>query len=569
MTLKNKSLNESRTKLLKEILDKKGFVRVIEAHNGLSAIIGNDVYINLDNGEKLEFDALWISSLTDSAAKGHPDAEILGFDSRLDTINEIAEVTNKPMILDGDTGRDFTYFEYMVKKLERAGVSAVIIEDKIFPKRNSLEANAKQDLEDPEIFATKIKRGKEVSISKEFMIIARLESLIAGKGQEDALMRAKTYLLAGVDGIMIHSKSKSGDDIITFAEKYEELCRELGFRKPLICVPTTYNIVSEEELKDNGVNIIIHANHMLRASHKAMENAARSILLNRRSFETDPICSSVNEIFKIVGFEDVIKKDKDEFSKSKINVVIPAAGRHSQLELNKPCCMLDINGKTILERQIEVLNKLNLNDIIVIRGYERDKINVPNLKYYDNEDYKDTGVLHSLMKAEKDIKNGFIIVFSDLIFDKEVIKKLLETEGDIIVAGDDSYQYHKHEVDKNLDLIITKNKYDSLRKIKTDIENPVLMIGENIKKDAAQYEFVGIAKFSKEGANNLINVYRDCENRHKGRFHEADTFKNASMTDILQEMIDRGFKVVVGEVHKGWIEVHNTKDYEKIKEILK
>ena len=231
--------------------------------------------------------------------------------------------------------------------------------------------------------------------------------------------------------------------------------------------------------------------------------------------------------------------------------------------------MLDINGKTILERQIEVLNKLNLNDIIVIRGYERDKINVPNLKYYDNEDYKDTGVLHSLMKAEKDIKNGFIIVFSDLIFDKEVIKKLLETEGDIIVAGDDSYQYHKHEVDKNLDLIITKNKYDSLRKIKTDIENPVLMIGENIKKDAAQYEFVGIAKFSKEGANNLINVYRDCENRHKGRFHEADTFKNASMTDILQEMIDRGFKVVVGEVHKGWIEVHNTKDYEKIKEILK
>src|SRR3989344_4612927 len=362
MTLKNKSLNESRTKLLKEILDKKGFVRVIEAHNGLSAIIGNDVYINLDNGEKLEFDALWISSLTDSAAKGHPDAD------------------------------------------------------------------AKQDLEDPEIFATKIKRGKEVSISKEFMIIARLESLIAGKGQEDALMRAKTYLLAGVDGIMIHSKSKSGDDIMTFAEKYEELCRKLGFRKPLICVPTTYNIVSEEELKDNGINIIIHANHMLRASHKAMENAARSILLNRRSFETDPICSSVNEIFKIVGFEDVIKKDKDEFSKSKINVVIPAAGRHSQLELNKPCCMLDINGKTILERQIEVLNKLNLNDIIVIRGYERDKINVPNLKYYDNEDYNDTGVLHSLMKAEKDIKNGFIIVFSDLIFDKEVIKKLLETE---------------------------------------------------------------------------------------------------------------------------------------------
>ena len=569
MTLKNKSLNERRVSFLKGILDKSGFVRVIEAHNGISAIIANDASLTFEDNEKSEFDAIWISSLTDSAAKGHPDADILGFDSRLNTINEIAEVTNKPIILDGDTGRDFTYFEYMVKKMERAGVSAVIIEDKIFPKRNSLDNTAKQDLEDPEIFSAKIKRGKEVAISKDFMIIARLESLIYGLGQEDALKRAKTYLLAGVDGIMIHSKSKSGKEVLTFSENYEKLCKELGFRKPLVCVPTTYNMVTEDELREKGFNIVIHANHMLRASHKAMENVAKTILLNKRSFETDPICSPVSEIFRIVGFEDVVKKDKDEFAKNKIKVIIPAAGRHSQLNLEAPCCMLDINGKTILERQIEALKKINLKDIIVIRGYEKDKIGIPNITYYDNDEYENSSVLYSLMKAEKEMNDGFIVIFSDLIFDENIIKKLLETEGDIVIAGDDSYQYHEHEIDKKLDLIVAKNKNNHLRKINSGVENQVVMIGEDIRKESAQYEFVGIAKFSRSGADNLIKVYNDCKNKYKEKFHEADTFKKASMTDILQEMIYRGFKVVVSEIHKGWIEIHNIQDYKKAREMIK
>ena len=209
MTLLNNTLPEQRRGKLKALLEKGHTVRVLEAHNGLSGIIANNIQVKGESeGRSLirEFDALWESSLTDSASKGHPDIEVVTFDSRLQTINEILAVTNKPMIVDGDTGGDANAFEYTVSKLERAGVSAVIIEDKVFPKRNSLEAGVQQNLEDPEVFAQKIRRGKSVQISDEFMVIARLESLIAGKPMEDAVNRAEIYLRAGVDGIMIHSE---------------------------------------------------------------------------------------------------------------------------------------------------------------------------------------------------------------------------------------------------------------------------------------------------------------------------------------------------------------------------
>ena len=251
MTLLNNTLPEKRRGKLKALLEKCQIVRALEAHNGLSGIIANNTQVQGEyEGKPLirEFDAIWESSLTDSASKGHPDIEVVTFDSRLQTINEILAVTNKPMIVDGDTGGDVNAFEYTVSKLERVGVSAIIIEDKIFPKRNSLEAGVQQNLEDPEIFAQKIRRGKQIQTTNEFMIIARLESLIAGKPMKDALHRAKIYLQAGVDGIMIHSKSKSSDEILQFAQHYKKISAQLNLNKPLVCVPTTYNQTTEKEL---------------------------------------------------------------------------------------------------------------------------------------------------------------------------------------------------------------------------------------------------------------------------------------------------------------------------------
>lgn len=302
--------NQSRISLLKKKIKEKGYVKIIEAHNGMSALIINEAKIKLKNGNELEFDGIWESSFTDSASKGLPDREIVGIDSRLQTIHQILEVTNKPMIVDGDTGGDFNQFEYAVKRLERAGVSMVTIEDQTFPKRNSLETDTKHNLEKPEIFAEKIRRGIAIRNNPDFMIIARLESLIAGSSVEDALERAKLYLKAGADGVIIHASGKDPAPILKFAKAYNKIPKSLIKNKVLGCIPTTYNTITDKELAQAGFQIIIHANHLLRASVKAMENVIQKILLHDRSLEVDSDCASVKHIFEKVGLLEIAKKDK-------------------------------------------------------------------------------------------------------------------------------------------------------------------------------------------------------------------------------------------------------------------
>ena len=287
---------EYRQKKLKRLLELKKIVRVIEAHNGLSALIAEKTNIVV-NREKREFDAIWESSLTDSSSKGKPDIEIVDFTSRTQTINEILEVTKKPMIVDGDTGGLTEHFEHMVKTLERLGVSAVIIEDKTFPKRNSLVEDASVHIqEEPDKFCEKIRAGAHARVTQDFMIIARIESLIIKRDLKDALQRAKKYIEAGADAIMIHSKDKDSKQIKDFCKAYK--CFEN--KVPLVAVPTTYNIITEDELAELGVNIVIYANHLLRSGYKAMNEVATKILENKRSYETNEDCYPVKELLKLI-----------------------------------------------------------------------------------------------------------------------------------------------------------------------------------------------------------------------------------------------------------------------------
>ncbi|MDF5723200.1 MAG: phosphoenolpyruvate mutase [Rhizonema sp. PD37] len=309
MSLKNRILPDQRRNYLKTLINSDRQIRIIEAHNGLSALVGSTASISAKDSKIIEFDGLWVSSLTCSAAKGLPDTELSNLERRLETIDEILRVTNKPLIVDGDTGGEAVNFEYMCSRLESMGVSAVIIEDKKYPKRNSLSANASHTLENPNEFANKIRRGREVLLSDDFMIFARLESLVTNQGIEDALLRTRMYLLAGADGIMIHSKKRTTDEVYSFLEGYKALCDELGFRKPIICVPTTYNTVTNEELSGHGVDIVIYANHLLRAAQAAMQKVCETILEKNRSLEAEEQCTSISELFEIVGFNDVIKRD--------------------------------------------------------------------------------------------------------------------------------------------------------------------------------------------------------------------------------------------------------------------
>lgn len=301
-TLLNKAMKQIgttpdvRLKTLRRLIEAKDIVRVIEAHNGLTARIVETVEVDKE-GQNRQFDAMWSSSLTDSVARGKPDIEAVDISSRLVTINDIFEVTTKPLIFDGDTGGRLEHFPFMVRSLERTGVSAVIIEDKTGLKQNSLHGNdVEQTQDDIEQFCAKIRAGKKAQITEDFMIIARVESLILEKGMEDAIIRAHAYAGAGADGIMIHSREKEPDEILEFCRLFRSDNRDL----PLVVVPTSFNRITDVELGNAGANIVIHANHLLRSAYPAMMKTARSILENDRSLEADELCLSIKEILGLI-----------------------------------------------------------------------------------------------------------------------------------------------------------------------------------------------------------------------------------------------------------------------------
>ncbi|UVR59579.1 phosphoenolpyruvate mutase [Bacteroides fragilis] len=287
---------EIRLKRLRRLIEAKSIVRICESHSGLTGLIIENTSVEV-NGIRREFDGMWSSSLTDSTSKGKPDIEAVDLTTRLHDLNDALECTTKPIIFDGDTGGKIEHFVFTVRTLERLGISAVIIEDKIGLKKNSLfgtDAILTQDTIDG--FCNKIRAGKRAQITDDFMIIARIESFIAGKGQEDAMERALAYIEAGADGIMIHSKDKSGEDIRLF-------CKALRLANqsvPIVVVPTTYNHVTEEELSLWGANIVIYANHMLRSAYPAMLNTAKSILSHGRSYEANELCMPVKEILELI-----------------------------------------------------------------------------------------------------------------------------------------------------------------------------------------------------------------------------------------------------------------------------
>lgn len=285
-----------RLKSLRRLIQAKPIVRILEAHDGLCGLIIEN--LEIQKGDKrVEFDGMWSSSLTDSTSKGKPDIEAVDLTTRLQDLNNILECTTKPIIFDGDTGGKIEHFVFTVRTLERHGISAIIIEDKIGLKKNSLFGTDAIQIQDTiEAFSDKIKAGKMAQITKDFMIIARIESLIAGKPVSDALERAHAYVEAGADGIMIHSKDKSGEDIKEFCQTF----RKKDLHTPIIVVPTTYDHINESTLKEWGVNVVIYANHMLRAAYPAMMNVAKLILENGRAQEVRDHCMPIKEILELI-----------------------------------------------------------------------------------------------------------------------------------------------------------------------------------------------------------------------------------------------------------------------------
>ena len=290
------AMPEFRRKRLKQLLQIRPIVKALEVHSGLTGLIVEKTVVE-HKGELDQFDAMWISSLCDSTAKGKPDIELVDMTSRFRTIDDVMEVTTKPIIFDGDTGGQIEHFVYTVRSLERMGVSAIIIEDKTGLKKNSLfGTDVPQTQDSIEHFSEKIRAGKKAQLTDDFMIIARIESLILEQGMEDALLRARAFVKAGADAIMIHSRQKDPAEIIEFCDKF----RKEDKQTPLVVVPSSYNTITEEELSAHGVNIVIYANQLTRSAFPAMEQTAKDILRYHRAKEVDDRLMPIKDILTLI-----------------------------------------------------------------------------------------------------------------------------------------------------------------------------------------------------------------------------------------------------------------------------
>jgi len=541
----------SKTKKLRELFAKEGFFRIVGAHNGLTAKLI----------EKAGFEGIWASSLEVSASHAVPDANILTMTDYLNAAISMNDAVSIPIVVDVDQGYGNSINVIrMIQKFEAAGIAGVIMEDKKFPKQNSLLSGGKQELASIAEFAGKILAAKNAKKNPDFMVMARVEALIAGWGHEEAMKRAKAYVDAGADAIMIHSKKNDPAEVIRFLEEWKE-------NVPVVIVPTNYYTFTEEKIKNHPkVKMVIYANHVIRSAVTAIKKTLKEINEQKGIHTISEKLIPVKELFELQGTLEM-KDHEKRFVKDKehITAIIPAAGKPidetlQQIYLNDtPTCMLDVNGKTILQRNVELLNSCGISDINVITGYCSNKINVEGINKIENPDFSETKVFHSIMHAQEKMEGKTLITFSDILFEKDVIERIIKREEDIVLAVDSTYKMHPNRTGKKLDLVTArKNPVYGERTLTLDNDNEIIKIGSSVNFEEANFEFIGIALFSARGIELLKKIYHE----------NVEEMKGADLTKAIQNLIEKGHKVKCLEIHKGWTEVHTFDDYKRVNAML-
>ncbi len=543
---------------LRTLLQRSGIIKAVGAHDALSAKIIEDA----------GFDAVWASGFGISASlKCIPDASFITSTEQLEVERHMAEVISIPIIADCDTGYgNALNVMRTVQDRERAGVAAICMEDNVFPKRCSFYAGVRRELISIEEHCGKIKAAKSAQTIPDFVIIARTEALIAGWGQEEALKRAEAYADAGADAVLIHSKSK------TFAE-LKAVADAFSGKVPLVVVPTIFDGTTADELEQGGFKIVIYANQMVRASIHAMQDSLRTIKQDTRPGSVNDRIVALDEVYRLVGVPQM-KQDEKEFLQvggQEITTIIAAAGFEKQLLPlieEKPKCLLDIKGKTILERQVNALNDCNIKNIALVRGYKKEAITLPNIRYYDNDQYEQTGDLYSIFCAESEMKGRTIILYGDVIFDVAILEKLLKSPADITLVVDVAWSDQQHHPSPmKTDLVTLQSppgKQPSTRFLPPEDQNRIMKIGQELPLEQAHGEFIGLAMFSEAGIETFKTQYHAASKQYaKKGFHEAGAFQKASFTDIIQELIDQGEPVHCTSTYKGWMEVDSFEEYQK------
>ena len=528
-----------KTSQLKNILQSNELEFLMEAHNGLSAKIV----------EETGFKGVWGSGLSISAALGVRDNNEASWTQVLEVVEFMSDATTIPILLDGDTGYgNFNNMRRLVKKLEQRGVAGVCIEDKLFPKTNSFIRGEQQPLAEIEEFAGKVKAGCNSRTDDDFCIVARIEALIAGWGLEEALRRASAYHEAGADAILIHSKLSTPDEILAFM-------KEWGSRCPVVIVPTTYYSTPTQVFRDAGISTVIWANHLIRGAIAKIQDVSAEIYATQTLMTVEEQIVSVKEVFRLQNDQELLEAEKlylQYSGKEKPKAIILAASRGVELghlTEEKPKALIEINGKSLVDRMIVSFRKNDIKDISVVRGYKKDKFKHTNITYFDNDDYDITGELYSLWKSREKLHDNLIITYGDIIYHQYILHRLLSESGDIVIVVDSNLKRNKkcykgdfvncsREDDKTYDEVSA-----TLKKIQ------FAEIGDGRKFDG---EWIGLVKSTKAGTDKIRKAMDELSGR--------ETFKKMKMPDLFHYLIKASVDINVMYIDAHWIDIDNYQD---------
>ncbi len=528
-----------KTTAFKAMLDSGELEFILEAHNGLSAKIV----------EESGFKGIWGSGLSISAAMGVRDNNEASWTQVLEVLEFMADNTQVPILLDGDTGYgNFNNMRRLVTKLEQRGVAAVCIEDKIFPKTNSFIKGESQPLADVDEFCGKIKAGKDAQSDDDFCIVARTESFIAGWGLEEALKRASAYHEAGADAILCHSKISKPTDVVAFM-------REWGDRCPVVIVPTMYYSTPTSLFEDLGVSMVIWANHVLRSSIGAMQQTAKHILEHRSLLHIEDRIPPVKEIFRLQGMAEYKEWEKAYLPKTNLQAkaILLAASKgmaFGELTDDMPKAMLKVEGQPIVKRAVTTLRETGVRDITIVTGYKPEAFTVGTVKYVNNADWKDTGEVGSLLAARDRLDGAVLIGYGDVVVRNYVLENLLRSEAPFTVVVD--YSMSKQGLRKSVDWAqVTPDRAESAGL--KDLSYELKCIDTSLNQGAASGEWCGLLWCTDEGARILSETLDKLEGA-------GVDVAQWSLPELINAVVESGTAVAVEYIHESWLDVDDVLD---------
>lgn len=547
----------SKARALRDLLNRPGLVAAVGAHDALSAKLI----------EAAGFPVVWSSSFTVSAAhRAMPDVNLLTMTETLEAARYINNAVGIPVIADCDNGYgNVVNVVRTVEEYERAGIAGICLEDNPFPKKCSLYPGMRRELATIEEHAGKIRAAKKVQRDRDTVVIARCEALIAGWGMTEALRRSHAYAEAGADLILMHSKAPTAAEVLEFMRLWDG-------GTPIVVVPTLYPSVTWSELEGAGVKLVIWANQVLRGAVKGVEDTLATLRRERRLDALTPQIVPLEEIYQHVGVDE-FKQIESEFlprGTSDVRAVIIAAGSGKSLlplTEERPKCMLDIKGRTLLDRQLELLRGAGIQDIAVVRGYRKETVVASNVRFYDNDAYDETGELHSLFAAEAELRGRVLFLYADILFERAVLERLLRAEGDVVIAVDRAWMDQRDRLlplSKAVDLVVTSDPpQPGRRSLGEEWPDQLLQIGQRIPPEAATGEFIGLAAFSPRGTELLREAYARALATPKAALHEAASVRAAAFTDLLHVLVAAGQPVTCVSTWKGWLEIDTFEDYQR------